>query len=215
MSTSMHETDDLQSVVSEPHAHAREALDDPVPGRSAAVAWSSAHLAAVDRVLYPAVLHALPERRPDVRAARAVDHRLQQALCRLDRQLMGDVQLDHIPVAALVGQVQDALQLHTDTEARLVAELEAVLPQEDQQQLAHQLAAAMDAAPTRPHPHTRHSPLSPLIAWCDAVVDRVRDALDNRVDPLGRPPRAVSAPSRWGSYWMGIPYPEEPTRRAG
>jgi hypothetical protein len=214
MSISVHDADDLQAAVTEPHDRVREALEDPARGRSAAIAWCSAHLFAVDRVLYPAACRHLPGGRREVRAARAVDHRLQQALCRLDRQLMGDTQLAHVPVAALVEPVSEMLQAHREVEGRLVERLHAELGPDDQHELARRLSTALASAPTRPHPHTRHTPLAPVVGWVDALVDRARDAMDNRGDPIGRRRRPPTPPGRWGCYLMGIPYPEEPTRRA-
>jgi hypothetical protein len=214
MSISVRGADDLSAAVTSPHDHVREALEDPWRGRSAAVAWCSAHLAASDRVLYPAALRHDPRLRGPVRAARAVDHRLQQVLCRLDRQLMGDAKLDHVPVPELAEQVRQALGDHTEAEGGLLTQLQELLTPEEQQVLADRMAEVQAHAPTRPHPHTRHTALAPVIGWLDALVDRARDVMDNRVDPTGRPGREVIPPGRWGCYVMGVPYPEEPTRRA-
>jgi hypothetical protein len=210
MSISVQDVDDLQVAATDPHARAAEALEHR---RHAAVAWCSAHLAAADRVLYQAARRHVADGRRRTRLVRAVDHRLQQALCRLDRRLMGDVRLDQVPVAVLVEQVRQALTAHAEAERDVVEALQAVLAPEQQQELAHRLAAAMATAPTRPHPHTRHTPLTPVVGWFDALVDRVRDAMDNRVDPTGRPGRAVCPPGRWGCYLMGVPYPDERTGR--
>lgn len=214
MSMAAQGVDDFRAAVARPHVHTREALDDPSRHGSVAVAWCSAHLAAVDLVLYPAALRAVPERRREVRAARAVDHRLQQALCRLDRRLTGGSSVDRVPFATLHGRVREALRVHEEAERELVDALSSVLSPGELHEMAQRLACAMDAAPRRPHPHTRHTPLAPLVAWCDALADRVRDAMDNRVAPFGRPRCAVRPPSRWGSYFLGVPYPER-SRRIG
>lgn len=216
MNTTVRAVDHLQAALAEPHARALEALGEGSPGGPvAAVGWCSAHLAAVDRVLYPAVLRHLPKRRRAVRAARAQDRRLQQAVFRLDRRLTGDATLDHIPLADLRDEVRAALQAHAEVEAGLVDDLCAVLPPPERRALTQRLSVVMGTSPTRPHPHVRHTPLSPLVGWCDALVDRARDAMDNRADPLGRPPRVVAAPGRWGSYLLGIPYPQVSTARRG
>lgn len=212
MSTTVRPYDDqLQAAVAAAHRRVLQALDEDSPNSLvAAVAWSSAHLAAVDRVLYPAVLRHLPEHRQAVRATRALDRRLQQAVFRLDRRVTGDSTLHGVPLATLVLQAREALRGHAYAEAFLIDELTGVLTEREQQVLAQRLAVAMGAAPTRPHPYSRHTPLSPLVGWCDALVDRARDAMDNRGDPLGRPPRAVTAPGRWGCYLLGIPHPVDP-----
>ena len=52
---------DLPSAVLAPHDLALAALKDPDPGPLAAVAWCSAHLVAVHRVLYAAARRRLPD----------------------------------------------------------------------------------------------------------------------------------------------------------
>lgn len=212
---SMQSTHDLTTLVTGAHARALAALEESPGDPSAAVAWSSTHLAASDSVLYPVARRRLPEGRRRVRAARAHDHLLQQALCRLDRRLTGASHLDALPLAAFVQKALTALRVHAENELEL---LELLLPRLDaaeQQELVDRMAAATDQAPTRPHPHTRHTLLSPLVARLDAMVDRARDVMDNRVVPGGRAPRPARPLGRWGCYAMGAPYPpaEDPARR--
>lgn len=204
---------DLLAVVSEPHLRAMSALEFPDAHVLPAVAWCSAHLAAVDRVLYGAVRRHVPRSRQRLHAARQVDHHLQQAIFRLDRRLTGDVHLVGISVESLAGEVRQALEAHVEVERRLVAMLQALLSQQEQRELAAVLLAATAEAPTRPHPYTRHTPLAGVVASVDALVDRVRDVLDNRVAPLGRRRRRVRPAGRWGSYLMAAPYPTEQTTR--
>ena len=208
------DTVDLLAVVTEPHERALAALEDPGSGPLAAVAWCSGHLVAADCVLYGAAQRHARNGRQRVRALRAVDHALQQALCRLDRRLTGDVHLVDVPVSVIAQQVRERLLAHAEGERRLIASLQAVLGPAEQQELAEALSTVTLDAPTRPHPHTRHTPASSLVARIDAVVDRVRDTLDNRVVPTGRPPRAARASGRWGCYLMGVPYPEDEKTRS-
>ena len=206
------ESSDLLAVVSEPHTRAIDALDEPEQGALPAVAWCSAHLAAVDTVLYGTVHHRLGRGgRQQLRLARRADHALQQAIFRLDRRLTGDVHLVHLPVQEVAEEVRRALRAHADAEARVVAMLQSMLSAQEQAELADDLSAAMADAPTRPHPHTPHTPLARLVARVDAGVDRVRDVLDNRVAPLGRRVRPARPMGRWGAYFTGTPYPDEPS----
>jgi hypothetical protein len=214
MSTAPDLAVDLLAVVSEPHSHALAALDEPEGEGLAAVAWCSAHLVAADRVLYAAVRKSVPRGRRELRAVRAVDHALQHAVFRLDRRLTGAVHLVALPVAVFAADVRTALRAHADAERRLVELLQERLSPQEQQALADALPAAMADAPTRPHPHTRHTPLAGLVARVDAGVDRVRDVLDNRVAPLGRRRRPARPMGRWGAYLTGTPYPEEPQPRS-
>ena len=198
---------DLRSAVVVPHDVAYAALDEADTSAAAAVAWCSAHLVAVGCVLYPAVQRRLPQGQRRVRALRAVDHRLQQALFRLDRRLTGDAHLCATPVEAFADEVRVRLRAHADAECQALDELTAVLEPQEQESLAGRLEAAMRTAPTRPHPHTPHTPFAHVIAQLEAGVDGVRDLMDNRVVATPRRSRPARVPGRWGCYLMGTPYP--------
>ena len=198
---------ELRVAAADPHQRALAALEDPEDGSHAAVAWCSAHLCAADGVLYTAAQRRLPDGRQRVSALRALDHQLQQALCLLDRRVTGDVHLAGVAIETYAEAVRSRLQAHAEAEASLVEELTADLSAQDENELCVRLTKAMLHAPTRPHPYTRHSPLSRLIARVDATVDRVRDVLDNRVVPTPQRPRTPCVPGRWGSYLMAQPYP--------
>lgn len=198
---------DLATVVTAPHDRALQGLEHGAAGAAEAVAWMSAHLAAVDCVVHPAVRRALPTGRQRALELRACDHLLQQALCRLDRRLTGDVHLAGLPLQDYVDDVRDRLGDHVALEDRAVEELSTRLASDDQQALAARVEQAMVDAPTRPHPHTPHTPVAALVAHLDAAVDRVRDLMDNRTTSTPHVLRPPRAPGRWGSYLMGIPYP--------
>lgn len=198
---------DLLAVVEEPHDLVLAALEDPQVGGLSAVTWCSEHLVAADQVLYVAAQRRLVDGRRRVRALRAADHLLQQALCRLDRRLTGDVHLSVRSVDALAAQVRERLQGHAEAERQLVAALAGELALREQRELADRLAEATATAPTRPHPHTRHTPLAALVARVDAAVDRARDVLDSRTVPADRRVRHAREPGRWGCYLMGAPFP--------
>ena len=200
---------DLRSSVEGPHELALAGLAGRDPDRLAAVAWCSAHLAAVDRVLYAAAEQRLPDGPQRVHDLRGIDQLVQQAVLRLDRRLTGDTHLSELPVDELADEVRVALREHADHEHALVDELQRVLDRAEQEALTDQLVTAMRHAPTRPHPHTPHTPLSGLVGYVDAGVDRVRDLMDNRVVPTPHDTRPPRVPGRWASYLMGVPYPLE------
>ena len=203
-------TEDLPTAACAPHEMAFAALDDAEGSAFAAVAWCSAHLVAAHRVLYAEAAKRLPDGARRVRAQRAVDHRLEQAVCRLDRKLTGDTHLCATSVTELAEDVRGVLSEHAAGEAELVADLIGVLDDEEQEQLATRLARAMRCAPTRPHPHTRRLPLGALVSRLDACIDRARDLMDNRLAPTPYAARAPRTPGRWGCYLMGTPYPTAP-----
>jgi len=204
-------TTPLQATTTDAHRHVLDALPDRGGDGATAVAWASAHLAATDKVLYAAA-HAVPAAGPVLREARKADRLLQRAVFRLDRRLTGDAHLDTTPVDSVVAEVRAALDRHTRAERRVVDALGRTLDPEQREALGARLVEATAGAPTRPHPHTPHSAVSPLVSWVDAIVDRVRDLLDNRVPATGRTVRPARPLGRWASYLMAAPYPSAPEK---
>lgn len=190
------------------HAHERAsaALDDPAASSLVAVTWASAHLAAVQKVLYPLAIRRLPGGRDRVHTQLAVDHRLQQVLWQLDRRLTGDVHLRSTSVDVLEAEVRRALHEHAVGERTLVTDLEGVVEPRQRRALADGLATAMLRGPTRPHPHTPHGRYGAgLVFWFDGVLDRARDGLDSRIVPTPHRTGASRPMTRWGAYAMGSP----------
>jgi hypothetical protein len=203
----------LAVAVDTPHQQALAALDRD--GSSLpAVPWCAAHLAAAYRVLHPVAQWALADGDERVRELRRTDHELQDALWRLDRRLTGGASVQNESVAQVEDDARACLAAHVDAEQAIVAELERALEPQQLHALADELSKAMASAPTRPHPDTPHTRVGDrLIYRFDAVVDRLRDLMDNRSVPdLHRVPPARPA-GRWGSYAMGRPFP--PPQQAG
>lgn len=203
MSTHSASSTALTRTVAEPHDIVRQALDDdPLT----AIAWTSAHLVAADQVLYTAMSRRVTGSRARLRLVRQVDRDVQRAICRLDRRLTGDHHLAELPVEQLADEVRAALHEHEQVEQVVLEALSEVMSEQDLQRLAGRLTDVMATAPTRPHPHTRHTPLAGLVSRIDAEVDRVRDVMDNRVVATGRQRRAARPLGRWGCYLTGTPY---------
>lgn len=196
---------ELLAELDHAHEHALGALDDPAANSLAAVTWASAHLAAVERVLYPVACRRVEHGRDLVREQSAVDHRLQLLLWQLDRRLTGDVHLGRVPVKLLEDGVRRELQAHADGEHRLVGALRDVLSREEQQELLDRLANALLRGPTRPHPDTRHGRLGGVAFWFDGVVDRMRDSMDSRSVPTPHRTAVPRPMTRWGAYALGTP----------
>ena len=197
---------DHQATTDVEHAHERAfaALDDLDVSSLAAVTWASAHLAAVQKALYPVATRTLVDGQDRVRVQLAADHRLQQVLWQLDRRLTGDVHLSSMSVTVLEAEVRRMLQEHTAGERSLVTDLEAVLDVQQQRALGVGLARAMLRGPTRPHPNTPHGRFSSRLAfWFDGVLDRARDGLDSRIVPTPHRTGASRPMTRWGAYALG------------
>ncbi len=201
------------------HAH-REASLALARDRSLldAIGWLSAHLAAVERAVHPVAWRVLPDGPARVGAQRASAHALQHTLFLLDRRLTGDTRTSRMAVDRLVARVDEELDEHSTDEHHLLAALIAALPEAQSRSLADAYAAASAHAPTRPHPfNPDHRGLRALAFHVDAVVDRVRDLLDNRRAPTRGPRRPPRAPGRWGLYLLGTAASgrEQPHRLGG
>ena len=206
--TTVHPSPDAELLdVAHAHRHAYDALDDPAVNSLVAVTWASAHLAAVERVLYPAALQVLPDGAEHVHVLRTTDGRLQHLLWRLDRRLTGDIHLRQLPVPSLEDEVRNGLRAHADAEHVLMTELRRALTGEQQRALGDGLSRALVRAPTRPHPHTRHGRWTGRLAfWFGGVVDRQRDVLDSRSVPTPHRAPVLRPVTRWGAYALGSPH---------
>jgi hypothetical protein len=205
----------LIDAVETAHEQICTALDDTGTSSLVAVAWAAAHLAAVERTVYPAAARALPNGRRRVRSQLACDRRLHLALWRLDRRLTGDANASRHPVGDLEEEVRTAARQHATGELSLVGQLERLLDVEAQRALVQRLDDAVLRAPSRPHPNTPHLRLTDgAVFRLDALVDRWRDLMESRPDATPRRRRAVRRPGRWGSYLMAMPYPEQEQRPA-
>jgi hypothetical protein len=200
----------LTDAVEAAHEHVRAALDDAQVNPLVAVGWAAAHLAAVERTLYPVAAHTVPAGRRRVRSQLGCDRRLHQALWRLDRRLTGDANAGTGPVDVLEQEVRQAVDAHAAGELPLVAQLERLLDVEAQRALVQRLDEAVLRAPSRPHPNTPHLRLTDgAVFRLDALVDRWRDLMEGRPESTPRRRRPARRPGRWGSYLMAMPYPEQ------
>jgi hypothetical protein len=180
-----------------------------------AVTWAAAHLAAVERVLYPLAVRRLPDGRDRIRTQVETDHRLQHVLWRLDRLLTGDVHERWASVQHLEDEVRRGLREHAEGEARLLADLHETLVPEEQKDLSDRLCHALMRGPTRPHPHTPHGRLiGGLPHWFGGIVDRVRDTMDSRIVPTPRRTPEPRPMTRWGAYATGSSMPGTAVREA-
>ena len=192
---------DLVSAVEHAHQAALAVLDDPQASSLGAVAWLSVHLAAVDQVLYRKAERVLPEGAVRVARQRRADHRLVQALWRLDRRLTGDVHQGAVPVARLEREVRDLLATHTEGEHDVLRALSATLDGGEVQALVADLQRSALRGPTRPHPDLPHGRrTSWAVCWVEGVVDRARDLMDSRPVPTPTRPPVLRRVTRWGAY---------------
>jgi hypothetical protein len=172
---------------------ADRALSSALGSNRDAVAWLSAQIATLDRVIYPAAgrhLHGTDE----LRAQRAATHRLALLVRRLQAQLDGDtaVAVEDLPV--LRRTVLTALCEHSLTERDLLARLRQELTARQWTELAGQYAERLQRGPTRPHPHASRSGAAGSVAYRHSTwTDHVLDVFESRaVRPV--PVQAVYRP---------------------
>jgi hypothetical protein len=164
------------------------------------VAWISAHVAAVHRILLPAIARGNGGRH--VRRQRGIDHELLKATWQVDRALTGDVHNAAVPRDRLLQTLRALLDAHTAAE-QAVLDVAARLDDGALRKLRDDLEAATMHAPTRPHPFTPDKPAGAAVFKLEALVDRVRDALDARHVPVPRRRAPRHIPGRWGLYALG------------
>jgi hypothetical protein len=137
-------------VLAAPDA-AERALNGATGGDRDAIAWLSAHIATLDRVIYPAAgrhLHGTDE----LRAQQAATHRLALLVRRLHAQVDGDGAVVFEDLPTLRRAVLGALREHSLAERDLLARLREELTARQWRELAGRYAARLQRGPTRPHP---------------------------------------------------------------
>lgn len=202
-----HPADALRAVLVRPEAEAERLLATSGPEQLEAVAWLSAHLAALDHTVDPVIRRAIPDGRHLVAAHREVAARLMRCLRAVERHHSGDVLAAGLSPDKLGETLRALLEEHRAMESRLIDALSEALPADDQDALVETYKHALVHAPTRPHPHTSHGD---LMFRLDGLRDRVLDAMDGRSVPVPRLPRNRITPGRWGAYLLGQQHEARP-----
>jgi hypothetical protein len=168
------------------------------------VTWLSAHLAALDRAVYPVVRRTLPDGRAIVAVHRQQVSRISHLLRALERHHSGDILAAAVDSDSVIEELRPLVAEHYCAVGSLVGALSDVLDQPAQEALAADYERALRLAPTRPHPHLAHAGrFSPIVFWMDGARDRILDTMDGRHIPVPRRPRRQVKPGLWGSYWLG------------
>ena len=203
----MTHTDDLSRTplavtAAAAHNRARAALARPDRVMDAVV-WLSAHLTAMEHVVYPFIRTNLPMHRADLEVQRRLTRRMQRTLRLLEQHLAGDGLAPPGSSDRLRGELMALIDEHEAGEAALLACLSDIAD-EAALDLAERYDQAIGHGPTRPHPHGPHrGKLGALTYTLDAARDHILDVLDSRHVPLPRPPRPHQEVGRWGRYLLG------------
>lgn len=191
------DTVSLTEATDASHRGALAAMDD---GRYLdAVAWLSAHVAAMQRSV-----HGSARRSHTLAEVRAADRGLETVLRRVEQHFAGDALAAQFGEQQLDGALRHAFRLHCRTEKALLDELIETLPREQMAALAAAYADALRRAPTRPHPHVPHNGILGAVAFrLDAWRDKVMDTMDGRHVPAPRIEAPRKEVGRWGRYFLG------------
>jgi hypothetical protein len=208
---SMHEArssdNPLRRAVDADHAHILAALDDQRTPLDVVV-WASAHLATVQRLVYPVAERA--GLRTEVGELYRRGREIERLLRLLEQHHSGDVLAVGLDSAGVRRRLRELLNEHADAERELIDAVVATLPAERQDELAAAYWQRFQRAPSRPHPHAPHrGVLAAAAFWIDSVRDRVLDVLDARHVPSPRPTHRTSPPGRWGLYLLGQARPPD------
>jgi hypothetical protein len=197
---------DLRSVVAHAEAEVERLLDTAGTAPLDVVAWLSAHLAALERAVYPAARRALPDGDEVVATQREIAGRLSRILRVVERRYSGDVLASGLNSDRLFDTLRSLVDEHHLAEGQLVDRLVGVLSPAAQSDLIASYESALEHAPTRPHPHLSRGG---LMFRLDGLRDRILDAMDGRHVPVPRLARHHITPGRWGSYFLGQQREEE------
>jgi hypothetical protein len=201
----------LHALFEHSRARATDALADPAGKPCDAVAWLSAHVAAAEHAVYPA----LPNDESTARLRRAARH-LLLGVRELEQACNGGPLPASATTARIRSHLLEALASFTALEQELLDRFTAQTDDAVQARLAERYTAALLVAPTRPHPHGPHrGRLERLTFAFDRFRDSALDVMDGRSTPLPRraprPPRRLG---RWGRYALGATEPVAALRRS-
>ena len=198
----------LPETATAAHNRARMALTGPPSRAMDAVVWLSAHLTAMEHVVYPFVRATLPTSRSELDQQRRLTRRMQGALRSLEQRWSGDGLAPPDSSDRLRSQLAVMLAEHERGEEALLAHLFDAISDEAALTLAERYDHAIGHGPTRPHPHGPHrGKLGRLTYALDAARDHILDVLDSRHIPLPRTARPHRQVGRWGRYLLGIGEP--------
>jgi hypothetical protein len=191
---------DLRSVVTHAEAEAERLLETAGTAALDVVAWLSAHVAALNRSVYPVAKKALPDGSAVVAKNREIVGRLTRTLRVVERHYSGDALASGLNAERLFESLRTLVAEHHLAEGQLVDRLTESLSAPDQKALIASYESALEHAPTRPHPHLSRSG---LVFRIDGLRDRILDAMDGRHVPVPRLTKEHIKPGRWGSYLLG------------
>jgi hypothetical protein len=195
------------------HAHARSLLTSSDAPVMDAVVWLSAHLAAMELIVYPVMATRLTDHQDELERQRAATRRMHRGLRSTEQRYAGDGLIRVDSVRARPDRLLVMMEQHAARERALLAHLAEALDEQTASSLAVRYDEAVRHGPTRPHPHGPHrGRLGRLTYAFDAMRDHLLDILDSRHVPLPKDAPPQRKVGRWGRYLLGglDPEPTQP-----
>jgi hypothetical protein len=202
-------SDPLTQSSEEAHARARALLTGADPPVMDAVVWLSAHLAAMELIVYPVMATTLTDHQDELERQRAATRRMHRGLRLVEQRYAGDGLSRVDSVGARPDRLAVMMEQHAARERTLLAHLAEALDEPTASSLAMRYEEAVRHGPTRPHPHGPHrGRLGRLTYAFDAIRDHLLDILDSRHVPLPKDAPPQRKVGRWGRYLLGGIDPE-------
>jgi hypothetical protein len=206
----------LAEITAAAHDRASNALASPDNLVMDAVVWLSAHLTAMEHVVYPFMRANVPTERTELDEQRRLTRRIQRVLRLLEQRYAGDGSARPGSSERLRGELTALMTEHETGERALLARLSDTVTDETMLTLVDRYDQAIGHGPTRPHPHGPHrGRLGRLTYAFDAARDHILDVLDSRHIPLPRTSVPRRQVGRWGRYLLGgADYADRPETHA-
>jgi hypothetical protein len=170
-----------------------------------AVVWLSAHLTAMEHVVYPFMRTNMPTNRKELDEQRRLARQRQRTLRSLEQRWSGDGLAPSGSSDRLRSQLTLMMAVHEQGERALLACLSEAITDEAALILAEAYDQAIGHGPTRPHPHGPHQGKLGRLAYAfDAARDHILDVLDSRHVPLPRTLRPKRQLGLWSRYVLGV-----------
>lgn len=192
------------------HDRARMVLTGSDASFMDAVVWLSAHLTAMERVIYPEMTKLLSGRRTELQRLHISARRMQTGLRALEQRCAGDGMMAARSLGDLRDRMLVLIEENAALEHALLARLADVVDDEAAESLVARYEHAVRHGPTRPHPHgPRRGRLGRLAYVVDAMRDHALDVVDSRRVPLPKDALSRRGLGRWGYYALGVANPQE------
>lgn len=174
------------------------------------VIWLSAHLAAVDRVVLPAVRRHVPDTAAAIKEQEKLSTEMQHALRMLEQLVSGDALARRHDRTQLTEVVAALLSRHAAGEHKLLDALARAIGPDDAARLEERYERAISDGPTRPHPHSAHEGITGRAQFIfNRTRDHVMDVLDARHVPIPKRRRPAPRNGKWASYVLGTQHTPE------